>query len=90
MGKNNSPNQFYQIVKVLQMIIGNIVKDPVELKYQTLKLNNAKIKQHIGSNMECINLMEILGFLEMNDIVSQEDGLQVVLQISQSAVLENY
>lgn len=44
MGKVSTPNEFYQIIKLLQMVIGNIVKDPRDPKFQRLKLSNPKIK----------------------------------------------
>jgi len=39
--------------------------------------------------MECINLLEILGFHEQEDIISETEGLQVVLALPENEVKEN-
>lgn len=90
MSQKGSQAEFEQIVKVLQMILANLVKDPADPKFHTLRLANPKIQQFVGSHVECINLLEILGFQELHDVVSKDEGLQVVLQIPLATVLENY
>jgi len=31
--------------------------------------------------MECVNLLEVLGFQQQQDVVSQDEGLQVLMTI---------
>jgi len=39
--------------------------------------------------MECINLLEILGFKQQEDVISESEGLQVVMALPQNDVKEN-
>ena len=70
LGKANQEEQYFNILKVLGAIIANLVKDPIETKYHTLKLSNKKIQETITCNMECVNLLEVLGFQQRQDMVS--------------------
>jgi len=38
-------------------------------------MSNKKIAEYITSNMECINLLELLGFSEQEDVLSESEGL---------------
>ena len=82
--------EFFTITKVLMTLLQNIIKDPLDEKYQKIKLNNKKIFQTISSNVECINLLEILGFQQFIDMISQSGGLEPYMIISKVDALENY
>lgn len=68
----------------------NILKDPLDTKYHKLKLQNKKIAEYIGTQIECVNLLELLGFTQRQDMISENGDLQTMLLIEQTAVLENY
>ena len=52
-------------------------------------MTNPKIYENITSQMECVNLLEILGFKEMADVVS-DSGLQHMMIISQNDILDQF
>lgn len=66
----------------MQTVLANVCKDPYNEKFQKLKMANKKIAQFIGKNMECVNLLELLGFEEKHDVVSEDGSLQSVLLIT--------
>lgn len=68
-------------------LLGNILKDPLDEKFHKIKMTNPKIYENITSQMECVNLLEILGFKEMADVVS-DSGLQHMMIISQNDILD--
>lgn len=77
-------------MKVLCTLLQNIVNDPSEAKFHKVKLSNKRISETVVRNMECMNLLEVLGFEQKEDVLSQDQGLQVMLQIDQQHVLDNY
>ena len=38
--------------------------------------------------MECVNLLEVLGFQQRQDVVSEDEGLQVLMTIPQNEVMD--
>ena len=71
-------------------LLSNIIKDPLDEKFHKIKMNNKKIFETISSNVECVNLLEILGFQQFIDMVTQNGGLEPYMIISQVDALENY
>ena len=88
--KNREQAKFDQTLQVLHQIMQNILKDPLDTKYHKLKLQNKKIAQFIGTQIECVNLLELLGFTQRQDMISEDGDLQTMLLIEQAAVLENF
>ena len=43
----------------------------------------------VSSNMECVNLLEILGFRHEEDVISEKEGLQTCMLMTQSEVMDN-
>ena len=70
-------------------MLGNILKDPLDPKFHKIKMTNPKIYESITTQMECVNLLEILGFKEKADVVS-EQGLQHIMVITQEEILDNF
>jgi hypothetical protein len=50
-------------VKLLQTIVGNIVKDPYEDKYRRLKTSNKKISECLTCYHSCRYILEFIGFV---------------------------
>ena len=73
--KNKSPEKFDQILKTIHQVLGNILKDPLDTKFHKLKLQNKKIIEFISSNIECVNLLELLGFSQRQDMISESGDL---------------
>ena len=71
-------------------LLSNIIKDPLDEKFHKIKMNNKKIFETISSNVECVNLLEILGFQQVIDMVTQNGGLEPYMIISRVDALENY
>jgi hypothetical protein len=84
-----NPSKFFAITKILQTLLANILKDPLDTKFHKIKMQNPKIYESITTQIECINLLEILGFKEMADVVS-DSGLQQMMVISQNDVLDTF
>mgnify|MGYP000276791590 CR=1 FL=1 len=70
-------------------ILSNIVNNPKETKYHKLKLSNKTMIEMVSSNMECVNLLEILGFRHEEDVISEKEGLQTCMLMTQSEVMDN-
>ena len=66
---------------MLHQILQNLLKDPRDTKYHKLKLQNKKIHEFIGSHVECVNLLELLGFTQRQDMISENGDLQTMLFI---------
>ena len=67
--------EFFEILNIILKLLSNIVEHPLEEKYQKLKLNNKKIQSFIVSNSECMNLLDLIGFQQKDDVVTENDGL---------------
>ena len=88
--KNGQQNKFDQTLQVLHQILQNLLKDPLDTKYHKLKLQNKKISEFISTQIECVNLLELLGFAQRQDMISEDGQLLTMLFIEQAAVLENF
>lgn len=79
--KSRQHAKFDQTLQVLHQIMQNILKDPLDPKYHKLKLQNKKIAEFIGTQIECVNLLELLGFTQRQDMISENGDLQTMLLI---------
>lgn len=76
-------------MEILGKILENIVKNPESDKFLKLKHSNAKIKEFILGNEECVNLLEVLHFQEKQNVVSESEGLSTTLEMAKSDAIGN-
>ena len=65
-------------------MLTNILGDPVNEKFHQLKLDNPKVKKHIGNHFECLNLLETAGFEQAGSLV------EPCLEIKLATIMSNY
>ena len=56
-------------LKTLKTLVGNIVKDPKEEKFHSIKLTNPKIKERLCATPQSITLLKSLGFVEADGVL---------------------
>ena len=52
------------ILEIVLRLIGNIAKDPYEMKYRSLKKTNKVISKNIMENPPCLIFLRAIGFTE--------------------------
>lgn len=59
---SSSKQRVAESVKLLQTIVGNVVRDPYEDKYRRLKASNKKISECLTIYHSCRYILEFIGF----------------------------
>lgn len=59
-------------IEILFKIIANIVKDPYELKFRTLKKSNTLIQQNVVQHEPCLEFMQDIGFDDRGDTLEMK------------------
>ena len=65
---------FSESIKVMNTVIQNILKNPLDDKYCKLRLSNANIKKNIGDIDQAKFLLEMIGFEQMKLIPDPKPG----------------
>lgn len=63
--KENHSEIVDDVIRILEKIANNILKDPLNLKYRTLQKDNATIKNKIIATIGGIECMVLMGFEEV-------------------------
>lgn len=56
------PNQVTDIFQTLYKVIHNIVQDPYEIKFRTLKKTNGMIQRIVSNNPSVVKFLALFGF----------------------------
>lgn len=65
--KEETKSGYIESCKLIKLILGNIVKNPDEGKFRTIKLNNAKFNQLVVRFVSGMTVLEMMGFEVVND-----------------------
>ena len=71
-------------VELVQRFRDNIIKNPNEEKFRTIKSNNPRIKEALTKYYNGLQLLKLIGFQEFYDPTNQEPVLKVPMSISGS------
>lgn len=55
------------VIEIIYKLIANIVKDPYEMKFRTLKKSNNLIQKNIIQLEPCFQFMKAIGFQDCGD-----------------------
>lgn len=65
--KDEAKAGYLESCKLIKVIFQNIIKNPDEDKYRTIKLNNAKFAQHIKRFESGMEILTMVGFEVVED-----------------------
>lgn len=71
-------NEMNLIIEILHQLINNIIKDPQNEKYRSIKSTNERLKKTLFSSHESKKLIELCGFFKGKDSVSYVNSLDVL------------
>lgn len=63
------------VVKTLQRIVSNVIKDPTNDKYRRLRLSNGTISKHIGGHWSAMEFLRVLGFGKKNMAINHQKAV---------------
>ena len=72
----------FEIIKMINTILTNILKYPGEEKYCKLRLTNEKIKNNIAQVYQANFLMELIGFEKMSIFCEQSQACEPYLVLN--------
>lgn len=75
-------DKFKQSIALIQKIQKNIIDNPSEEKYRTIKQQNPKIKEHITKYFNGLQFLKIIGFQEFYDPQGKETVLKMPPAVS--------
>jgi len=65
--REETKSGFVESCKLIRTILGNIVKNPEEGKFRTIKLSNAKFNQLVVRFVSGMMILEMMGFEVVKD-----------------------
>lgn len=69
--------KFKAAVNLVQKLFKNVIDNPTEDKFRTVKLNNARIKDTLTKYVNGVALMRLVGFQQVYDNESKESVLKM-------------
>lgn len=88
IGTEVLPSQAPQIYKTLGKVLGNIVKNPDELKFRTLKKDNKIVVDTLGKSKSAIELLLLVGFQDAGSIYQCPPSTDLTDMMSAAELIE--
>ena len=73
-------------IDLLSKIIKNIIENPDDEKYRSIRRDNPKIKDNLTGFKSAIEIMKLLGFQEVKDSSSGDVSFKINLSVSVSFI----
>lgn len=64
-----TPQILLEVVNILEKVIGNLVKDPANETFRTLKLTNEKLKEKFFAYRSVLDILSLIGFSNKGEIL---------------------